>query len=86
MKKIMRLFMLKVRYIKFIPLQAKRAREFIEIKHKKNSHTRILGTLGCRFSPKPKLQQRLGKPLDLHLKTKNSAQLGTLSNCSNYSN
>ena len=30
-----------------IPLQAKRVVEFIEIRHKKNSPTRILRTLRC---------------------------------------
>ena len=30
-----------------IPLRAKRVREFIEIRHKKNSPTRLLSTLGC---------------------------------------
>ena len=36
--------------IVFIPLQAKRVREFIEIRDKKISPTRILSTLGVTLS------------------------------------
>ena len=44
---IFSLMVLNIQAYGFIPLQAKRVGEFIEISHKKISPTRILSTLGC---------------------------------------
>ena len=37
----------KIKFNSFMPLQATRVGEFIEIRHKKIAPTRILSTLGC---------------------------------------